>query len=224
MTRVKNQGICLATCAFAATAVLEAFIKRKYNQSYVISEQSVINCTYEKYRTLRGELANNGCVSGLPALVFIYFNETGSITEDQYPYRSGATEQHYKCKNVRPKTNCLRESLKLRIVHATEEEMKDRLVTKGPFVIASSFEGENDEDREERFIDAGSGVFDYNGTSNGTASYGVVVVGYGTTKTNIPFWTVRSSWSPGWGVDGYGRIRRGKNIMNLLRNGATFVE
>lgn len=220
MTKVKDQVWCKATYAFAATAVLEAFMKWKHNQTYDLSEQSVIDCTHLKYDYGR---ENRGCLGGIPSSVLLYFNDTGLITEKEYPYVSGNTEHPEACK-AKPKTNFPKGHLNVRTVFKEDEtDLMALLVEKGPFIISLPFI----EDVEERFLDVYDEVFfDWRKPqpTEEFTLYHVVVVGYGTSETNKPYWTVRSSWGTGWGENGYGKIRRGVNLMNFMESGATFVQ
>lgn len=45
-------------------------------------------------------------------------------------------------------------------------------------------------------------------------NHAVVVVGWGKLN-GVDFWVVRNSWGTGWGLSGYGRIKRGVNRCNI---------
>ena len=44
--------------------------------------------------------------------------------------------------------------------------------------------------------------------SNIALNHAVQLVGYGSDPTDGDYWIVRNSWGPGWGEDGYIRLRR----------------
>lgn len=77
--------------------------------------------------------------------------------------------------------------------------MIEALVTEGPISVS---------------VDAGtfksysSGVHDGCNTDSPNINHAVVLVGYGVDTTFGPYWTIRNSWGPNWGENGYIRIRR----------------
>ena len=53
-----------------------------------------------------------------------------------------------------------------------------------------------------------SGVFDGCGYDDMDIDHVVVLVGYGTDEAEGDYWLARNSWGPGWGEDGYIRMKR----------------
>jgi len=49
------------------------------------------------------------------------------------------------------------------------------------------------------------------GTCGTKLNHGVVVTGYGTAGTQN-YWTIKNSWGPTWGENGFIRIGRGMNL------------
>lgn len=43
----------------------------------------------------------------------------------------------------------------------------------------------------------------------------VSIVGYGVTEEGQKYWTVRNSWGTHWGENGFFRVCRGKNNLNI---------
>ena len=40
------------------------------------------------------------------------------------------------------------------------------------------------------------------------SNYGALIVGYGVTKDNENYWTIKNSWGTNWGEEGYIRIAK----------------
>ena len=63
-----------------------------------------------------------------------------------------------------------------------------------------------------------SGVYVNRACSKSTklVNHAVVVVGYGLdSNTNKPYWIVKNSWGPDWGINGYFWILKGSNECGL---------
>uniref|UniRef100_A0A8D9BV67 Pro-cathepsin H n=1 Tax=Cacopsylla melanoneura TaxID=428564 RepID=A0A8D9BV67_9HEMI len=43
----------------------------------------------------------------------------------------------------------------------------------------------------------------------------VLIVGFGTSKSGVPYWIVRNSWGPRWGYGGYFYVERGQNACGI---------
>lgn len=44
--------------------------------------------------------------------------------------------------------------------------------------------------------------------------HSIVLVGYGI-ENGIEYWVIRNSWGDDWGEQGYMKVRKGKNLMNI---------
>jgi Papain family cysteine protease len=64
----------------------------------------------------------------------------------------------------------------------------------------------------------GDGVYQYNGTGKPLGGHAVVIVGWGTSSDNIPYWIVANSWGTKWGDNGYFKIKRGTNECEIESN------
>jgi cathepsin L len=75
----------------------------------------------------------------------------------------------------------------------------EALVTQGPISISVD---------ASKWHSYSSGVFDGCNTMNPDVNHVVVLVGYGVDPQYGPYWTVRNSWGPKYGENGYIRVRR----------------
>jgi hypothetical protein len=68
----------------------------------------------------------------------------------------------------------------------------------------------------------GSGIYEYDGKSGLQevhVGHAVVIVGWGTSPENVPYWIVRNSWGTSWGNNnGYFKMKRGSNNCEIEEN------
>lgn len=62
----------------------------------------------------------------------------------------------------------------------------------------------------------GTGV--YSSNAAGPLNHAVSIVGWGTTSDNTPYWVVRNSWGEYWGDNGYFKVYRGNNTLQIESN------
>lgn len=60
-------------------------------------------------------------------------------------------------------------------------------------------------------------IYQWNGQGERQGGHAVVLDGWGEDD-GVPFWWVRNSWGPEWGIGGYFRIRRGVNECKVEEN------
>ena len=48
----------------------------------------------------------------------------------------------------------------------------------------------------------------YSGPCGGFINHAIVIVGYGTSMFNTPYWIIKNSWGTEWGQNGFGKFRR----------------
>ena len=203
VTPVRNQGQCGSCYAFGSLAMLEARlkIKTKNTMEKIFSPQDVVSCS---------EYAQ-GCEGGFPYLI------AGKYAED-----FGVIEE--KCHRYHGKDSKCIQLLPCKRYHATnytyiggfygncnEQEMLMDLVTNGP--VAVSFNVTSD------FQHYKTGIYHTTGLTDGfnpwlITNHIVLIVGYGV-ENGVKFWTVKNSWGEDWGEQGYFRIMRGTNELNI---------
>jgi len=203
VTDVKNQGECGSCWAFSTTGSLEGAHFRLTQQLVSLSEQQLVDCS-AKYN-------NNGCNGGLMDNAFEYIKENGGLdTETSYPYHEKQGKCHFNKKSVGSTCTGF-----VDVAVGDEQALMDAVASQGPVSVAIDV-------TEEQFMLYKAGVFVDQTCSNSqdALNHGVLVVGYGTddsikkTKdSNGEYWTVKNSWGPDWGEQGY--IRMARNNANM---------
>ncbi|XP_039629036.1 pro-cathepsin H [Polypterus senegalus] len=196
VTPVKNQGPCGSCWTFSTTGCLESAIAIATGKLLFLSEQQLVDCAQN--------FNNHGCNGGLPSQAFEYilYNK-GLMTEDGYPY----TAQDGKCKFKPDMASAFVKEV-INITKYDEMGMVDAVARINPVSLA--YEVTSD------FMHYSEGVYTSTTCHNTTdkVNHAVLAVGYGT-KDGTPYWIVKNSWGPEWGIDGYFYIERGKNMCGL---------
>ncbi|XP_013859008.1 pro-cathepsin H [Austrofundulus limnaeus] len=196
ITPVKNQGRCGSCWTFSTTGCLESVTAINKGKLVPLSEQQLVDCAQD--------FNNHGCNGGLPSQAFEYvmYNK-GLMTEQDYPYKAVDGACKYKpslaaafVKNV------------MNISAYDEMGMVDAVATHNPVSLA--FEVTSD------FMQYSQGVYTSTACHNTTdkVNHAVLAVGYGE-ENGTPYWIVKNSWGPNWGMDGYFLIERGRNMCGL---------
>jgi hypothetical protein len=68
---------------------------------------------------------------------------------------------------------------------------------------------------QKLLVHSGGGVFTAEDCGSGGVNHAVVVVGYGTTASGVPYWKVANSWGADWNGDGYFLLERGKDACRI---------
>lgn len=194
VTSVKNQGDCGACWAFSANGALEAQHNMSGNPLVSLSEQNLMDCTEKP------PYSNMACLGGTMDKAFQYIiNNKGVDTEASYPYRA-QTEK--VCRFNRATVGAT--MTKFVDIPINEMALAEACEKVGPISVA---------------IDAGwitfrfyrSGVYYEPRCFTTKLNHGVLLVGYGTEDTGEPFYLVKNSWGPSWGLQGYVKMARNRN-------------
>ncbi|XP_063650329.1 pro-cathepsin H isoform X2 [Pan troglodytes] len=216
---VKNQGACGSCWTFSTTGALESAIAIATGKMLSLAEQQLVDCAQD--------FNNHGCQGGLPSQAFEYilYNK-GIMGEDTYPYQG---KDGY-CKfqpgkaigfvkdvaniTIQLSASCRRgyehvlDTACERLLRYDEEAMVEAVALYNP--VSFAFEVTQD------FMMYRTGI--YSSTSchktPDKVNHAVLAVGYGE-KNGIPYWIVKNSWGPQWGMNGYFLIERGKNMCGL---------
>jgi len=186
VTTPKNQGNCGGCWSFTTTGTVEGAVAIKTGQLTSLSEQQLIDCS----------TANSGCNGGVLdyAMQFVISN-AGLCTESAYPYQGVQGTCKKTCTKVSKITS-------YKDVTAYSESSLQAAVASQPVGVAIEAD-------QNAFQFYSGGVM--TGTCGTKLNHGVVVTGYGTAGTQN-YWTIKNSWGPTWGENGFIRIGRGMNL------------
>ncbi|XP_046897895.1 pro-cathepsin H-like [Hypomesus transpacificus] len=196
VTPVKSQGRCGSCWTFSTTGCLESVTAIATGKLPLLSEQQLIDCAQD--------FNNHGCLGGLPSQAFEYIKySNGLMTEDDYPYVG-----HDKLCNFKPELAAAFVKDVVNITSYDEKGMVDAVARLNP--VSFGYEVTAD------FIHYKEGVYSSTQCKNtiDIVNHAVLAVGYGE-EDSTPYWIVKNSWGTTWGMDGYFKIERGKNMCGL---------
>jgi len=180
---VKNQGQCGSCWAFSTVASLETSYFLKNNSFVSFSEQELVDCATS--------YGNHGCNGGLMPFAYEYIIDNQITTEDAYPYRG--TEGSCQAASKRP-----RYSLDS-FAQINPINVNGLMAALDKTVVSVAIEVQND------FMFYNGGVYHNSYGCGSQLNHGVAAVGYNTESAD-PYFIVRNSWGPSWGLGGYVRM------------------
>ncbi|XP_053128423.1 pro-cathepsin H [Hemicordylus capensis] len=196
VTPVKNQGPCGSCWTFSTTGCLESAIAIRTGKLLNLAEQQLVDCAQD--------FNNHGCSGGLPSQAFEYilYNK-GLMGEDSYPYQAMNGTCHFQ-----PQEAIAFVQDVVNITLYDEPSMVEAVGQHNP--VSFAFEVTDD------FMSYSTGVYSstHCHTTPDKVNHAVLAVGYGE-ENGTPYWIVKNSWGPRWGLDGYFYIERGKNMCGL---------
>ncbi|CAB3399449.1 unnamed protein product [Caenorhabditis bovis] len=190
ITPVKNQGQCGSCWAFATLAAVEAMHSIKRGVKLSLSEQQLIDC----------DQRSNGCKGGNRPYAMDYVKKNGIQEDKNYPYKAADT---FECRTDVNATKYYISSYE--ILSRDEEQIADWVATRGPVTFGMKV--------VKPLFHYSSGIFDPDPImceEQSMGSHALLIVGYGE-ENGKPYWNVKNSWGPRWGLNGYLKLARGKN-------------
>ncbi|XP_047984349.1 pro-cathepsin H-like [Leguminivora glycinivorella] len=195
VTRVKDMGIraCYGcTYLFSATGNIEGQYAIKYNQTVSLSEEQALDCCFD----------NDGIFGGSPCnLMNDFARRTGIMLESDYPF---VGERGYCHEDNAKVAVGVIEGFELDTMD--EDVLKQNLYDIGPLSICFF---------DEDFFFYKEGIVEPD-TCGNDYYYNpcALLVGYGE-ENGTDYWTLKFSYGPEWGEEGYGRLRRGINACGI---------
>jgi cathepsin L len=194
---VKDQGHCGSCWAFAAVATIESYLALNTGKLNELSPQELVSCMANEDHCG----GQGGCKGATAELAFDYLATSGLTEIWEYGYLpttywDGINNSCLRTSQMLPSATGSGYTLLKRNDY---DELIYAISTVGPLAVNvdasewSSYE---------------SGVFTGCPQENVNINHVVQLVGYGTTSDGMDYWTIRNSWSPEWGEDGYIRIQR----------------
>nr|AAW25775.1 SJCHGC00511 protein [Schistosoma japonicum] len=193
VTEVKNQGMCGSCWAFSTTGNIESQWFRKTGKLLSLSEQQLVDC----------DSLDDGCNGGLPSNAYESIIRMGGLMlEDNYPYDAKNEKCHLKVANVAAYINSS--------VNLTQDESELAIwlyhhsaISVGMNALLLQF--------YRHGISHPWWIF----CSKYLLDHAVLLVGYGVSEKNEPFWIVKNSWGVEWGEKGYFRMYRGDGTCGI---------
>jgi len=203
VTNVKDQGQCGSCWAFSAVGSLEGAFKKAYNTLPYLSEQDLVDCSFEE--------GNGGCQGGWMNNAFQAIINQGGIDYDYYyPYQA---VDYYGCRHTLS-ANAGTIRTWVNINRGDEKDLETALATVGPISIAMDVS-------HNSFYNYRSGVWYEPNCSTSYLSHAMTLVGYGV-ENGIPYWLVKNSWGTYWGDNGYIKVAKGYNNMCGIASAASY--
>ncbi|KMZ71835.1 Cathepsin L-like cysteine proteinase [Zostera marina] len=193
---VKSQGNCGSCWTFSTTGALEAAYTQQTGEAISLSEQQLVDCA--------GGFNNFGCNGGLPSQAFEYIKYNGGLdTEESYPYVGANGACHFRNKNVGVKI-----ADSVNITEGSEDELKHAVGLIRPVSVAYQVI------HDFRFYKSGVFTSENCGSGSMDVNHAVLAVGYGV-ENGMPYWLIKNSWGPKWGMNGYFKMEMGKNMCGV---------
>jgi len=201
VSRVKDQAVCGSCWTFGTTGTTEGTHYLATKKMTTFSEQYLVDCAW--INVTAG--SNMGCDGGFAEGAFQYARDNGGIpTEAEYTQYMGINRF---CEP--PKTFGVKISGYVVVDSGNEMALIESLKTNGPHYVA--IDASHDD-----FSFYASGVYSNPAckSDNDDLDHAVLAVGYGT-QDGKDYWLIKNSWSTHWGMMGYVKISRDKNLCGV---------
>jgi len=199
VTAVKNQGSCGSCWTFSTTGAVESAWAIAGNSLTMLAEQQLVDCA--------GGFKNHGCNGGLPSQAFQYLMWAGGQEkESDYPYTARDGRCQFSASKVLAKIS---NEVNITFGDETDKGLPGAVAitpTSICYQVASDFRNYK------------SGVYTSKICKNGQkdVNHAVLAVGYDKDEASgLPYYLVKNSWGTSFGIKGYFKIVRGKNMCGI---------
>ncbi|KAM7226248.1 hypothetical protein CapIbe_022393 [Capra ibex] len=213
---VRNQGNCNCCWAMAAAGNIEALWAISSQPPVEVSVQQLLDCDH----------CRNGCHGGFVWDAFLtVLNNSGLASEKDYPF-VGRGKTHRCLAEKYKKVAWIQDFIMLQ---ACEQSIARHLATQGPITVTINM---------KLLQQYQKGVIKATPTTCDPrhVDHSVLLVGFGKTKSvegrqgkaasfgsytrprrSMAYWTLKNSWGPHWGEEGYFRLHRGSNTCGITK-------
>jgi C1A family cysteine protease len=176
---------------FAVTSAVESQLAIRDNKLTTLSVQQLIDCfNYNWPLTVDN--------------VFTYLIVGGGLdTSDSYPYHGDRGQCQFSQSDsvVSVASYANSES-------GDESVLQNDLVNQGPIVVLINADVD--------LVFYSSGIFDSSNCTSSSPNQAMLLVGYGAdSATGQEYWILKNSWGTEWGIQGYLKLARNKNICGV---------
>ncbi|CAD5219797.1 unnamed protein product [Bursaphelenchus xylophilus] len=229
ISRIEDQSLCGSCWAVSSSGAFSdrLCIASNGSRAVALSADDLLSCCSN---------CGNGCTGGYPFRAFDYIRTSGIVTGGNYsdtttclPYPfppcTGSSRGSYaQCKGFSgnfPAPQCKGQcqprynryyqqdknfGLTALSFRQNPQAMQQEIMRNGPIVFSAM-------EIYEDFMYYKGGVYQH--ISGGYVGlHAVRVIGWGE-QNNVPYWIVANSWGPQWGENGFFRILRGYNHVNI---------
>lgn len=202
VTKIRDQKTCGSCWAFSTVATLEKHYFDKYKTQVDLSQQDLVDCSYE----------DGGCDGGWPANTYYHVADSGIAFAGEYPYR-GTQGTCKKTSNLASGRTTLGgdvTSVTLTYTHEVAQKLARLGVVGGLAIFSagrfSTFDFSNNKVyNPTAFTECGKNIDHAINLAGADASVAII----------------QNSWGTGWGTNGFGRIA--PCVGGLLGTPATFT-
>jgi len=201
VTSVKDQSTCSSCYAFAAAGAIEGLQAIQNKMLVSFSAEQIVDCSQPQ--------GNRGCSGGNMVLSYDYVEKYGLASDNQYPYKNGASSCNANIQAQSTNFKILGE------IGVTSGDVNQLAAAVAINPVSVGVDATN-----WQFYS--SGIF--TGCSpNPTLNHAALLVGYTPT-----YWILKNSWGTSWGENGYIRLARGNtcglaNVASYPSNNAKAI-